>query len=159
MMDVDGVLTDGHVMATASGEMLRRLSAKDGYALQFAVKLGYRIAILSGGYCPGVERRLQNLGLRDLFFSTALKLPKFQAYLAEHQLAAHEVLYIGDDMPDREVMAAAGLAVAPADACEDILEAADYVTRQPGGYGCVREVIEKTLKAQQQWYRSEGKAW
>jgi 3-deoxy-D-manno-octulosonate 8-phosphate phosphatase (KDO 8-P phosphatase) len=159
MMDIDGVLTDGYVLAMADGEMLRRMHARDSFAIQYAVKAGYRLAVISGGYSRGMAHRLSNLGLEDVFMSVPLKLPKYEAYVTENGLSDAEVMYVGDDLPDLEVMKRAGLAAAPNDAATDIRDMADFVTRAPGGCGAVREVIEKVMKAQDKWYTTEALEW
>lgn len=157
--DVDGVLTDGSVLAMENGDQVRVMNIKDGYALQLAVRLGYIVAVISGGRSEGVAARLRGLGIQHVFMGVGEKLPVFERFLSEMDLAQEEVLYIGDDMPDFPVLEAAGIAVAPADAAEDILKMADWVTQKPGGKGCVREVLETVLKQQGRWLASESFIW
>ena len=136
--DVDGVLTDGNVLALETGEMARRVNSKDAFAIQLALKLGYTVAVISGGNAKGVRRRMEQLGVRELHFKSARKLPVYEQIKTTHELQDREIMYIGDDLPDTEVMAAAGLAACPADAADDVLIKADYITRRPGGHGAVR---------------------
>lgn len=159
LFDVDGVLTDGFVLALPDGNMVRRLHSKDGYALQLAVRLGYRIGIISGGYSPGVEQRFQNLGLQDVHFGVPYKLPVYEALKAKHGLQDEEILYLADDIPDVEILQRVGIPAAPADAAEDVLKLVPWVTTKPGGQGCVREVIETVLKAQSRWDCPEALRW
>ncbi len=159
LMDMDGVLTDGRVITLETGEHLRYLSSKDAYAIQHAVKAGYRLALLSGGHSVGIEKRMHSLGVTDVFMRVPNKLQVYEEYKLTHNLTDEQVLYIGDDMPDYEVMQAAGIGCAPADAAADILEVADYITQAHGGQGAVREVIEKLMKVQDIWFNPDTFVW
>lgn len=159
MLDIDGVLTDGFVYCPESGGVLRGVHSKDGFALQYARRMGYNVCVISGGDAEPVAVRLRNLGVTDIYLRTPYKLDVYARYLEERNLSPEETLYVGDDMPDFEVMRRAGIAVAPADAADDILQIADYVTRKPGGRGCVREVVEKVMKHQGKWYDKECFVW
>ena len=151
VFDVDGVLTDGIVHVTEAGEQLRQFNIKDGYALQLAVKRGYKIAVITGGRSEGVRLRLKGLGITDIFMFVDSKVKVFNQFLADKQLSASQVLYMGDDIPDLEVMQLSGLPVCPADAVEDIKTISEYISPKDGGKGCVRDVLEKVLKIQNQW--------
>lgn len=151
VFDVDGVLTNGSVLITEEGDLLRNMYIKDGYALQLAVKSGYRILIITGGKSEGVVSRLKGLGITDVFSNIENKMEVFRSYLQQHGIEQQACLYMGDDIPDLGIMKEVGLAACPADACTDILEIADYISEHPGGRGCVRDVIEKTLKIQGRW--------
>jgi 3-deoxy-D-manno-octulosonate 8-phosphate phosphatase (KDO 8-P phosphatase) len=151
VFDVDGVLTDGIVHVTEAGEQLRQFNIKDGYALQLAVKRGYKIAVITGGRSEGVRLRLKGLGITDIFMFVDSKVQVFNQFLADKQLSASQVLYMGDDIPDLEVMQLSGLPVCPADAVEDIKTISEYISPKDGGKGCVRDVLEKVLKIQNQW--------
>ena len=151
VLDVDGVLTDGTMLAFADGEQVRAFNIKDGYAIKHALKKGYKVAIISGRNEVGVRRRLESLDVEDIFLGVENKLDVFQNYLYLQEIDPENVIYMGDDMPDYEVMQHAGLAVCPADAATDILEIADYVTNAGGGKGAVREIIELVLKNHQEW--------
>lgn len=159
VMDMDGVLTDGFTYAFATGEGVRRFQIKDGYALQHAVKAGYLVAVISGGTSEGAVKRFEHLGVREAHFGVGHKLPTYHDLVLRHQLLPEQVLYIGDDLPDYEVMQQAGLRCAPADACADILALADYVCVARGGYGCVREVIETALRVQGRWHADHSFTW
>ena len=151
VFDVDGVMTAGSVLVGDDGELLRTVSIRDGYAVQLAVKLGYRVAIITGGSSPGVRTRFMRLGVSDYYSGVQDKKEVYLAYLERHQLEASQVLYMGDDIPDYEVMKLAGLAAAPADACPEILAVSHYVSGVKGGQGCVRDVIERVLKLNGSW--------
>ncbi len=151
VFDVDGVLSASTIPLSPEGEPLRMVSVKDGYAIQHAAKHGLRLAILSGADTHAIRVRFQYLGVQDLMLSAARKLPVFEQWLAKNDLSPEEVIFVGDDIPDLPVMRAAGLAVAPADAAPEILEAAHYVSPCEGGHGVARDIIEQVLKAQGKW--------
>ena len=151
VFDVDGVLTDGHVIALASGEQARTFLVKDGYAIEQAIKAGYRVVIISGGFQEGVRKRLEFLGISDIFLNVKLKLPILEKYLSENKITPEEVLYMGDDIPDIDPMNFAGIGACPADAAEDVLAISKYISAKAGGKGAVREVIEKVMKVQNTW--------
>jgi 3-deoxy-D-manno-octulosonate 8-phosphate phosphatase (KDO 8-P phosphatase) len=159
IFDVDGVLTDGSVQVTEDGHMLRTMNIKDGFALQLAVKLGYRIAIITGGRSQGVVKRLEGLGIKDIFIGVSHKHPCFEDYLNDNQLSKEETLYMGDDLPDLKVLEACGYSCAPADACAEVLETAKYVAQTAGGKGCVREVIEMVLRVRGDWSNPNNHYW
>lgn len=150
VFDMDGVLTDGTVYVLDGGQY-RRMNIKDGYALQLAIKKRYRVVVISGGNSDPAVDRLQKLGLVDIFMGVKDKKACLLAYMQQHGLVAEEVLMMGDDIPDFEVMKLAGVACAPADAVMEIREAAHYISLYPGGMGCVRDVIEKVLKLNDHW--------
>lgn len=156
--DVDGVLSPSTIPMHISGEPLRMVNIKDGYAIQLAVKMGFPIAIITGGNTEAVRKRFEGLGVKDIFLGASAKLPIYESWLKKYQLYDDEVLYMGDDIPDIEIMRRVGLAVAPRDAAVDILEIAHYISTFDGGMGCVREVIEQVLRAQNKWM-SDKKAF
>jgi 3-deoxy-D-manno-octulosonate 8-phosphate phosphatase (KDO 8-P phosphatase) len=151
VFDVDGVMTDGSVQVFDTGEQLRTMNTKDGYCLQLAIKKGYRILVISGGLSEGVRLRLQKLGIQDVFLKVENKLEKLLEYTREHGLEEKDMLYMGDDIPDYQVMKQVGLACAPADAAPEIRHIAAYISSFAGGHGCVRDVIEKVLKLNGHW--------
>ncbi len=151
VFDYDGVMTQGIILITNDGEPLRTANVKDGYALQLLKKLGYRIAVISGGYSPSMEKRLGMLGLTDIFLGVSDKKKVFSEYLIEHQLNPKQVLYMGDDIPDLPAMQMAGVPVCPADAANEIKEISVYISHIDGGKGCVRDVIEQVLKVHKKW--------
>ncbi|WP_346238947.1 KdsC family phosphatase [Niabella insulamsoli] len=158
IFDVDGVLTDSTVLVLESGEMARRMHIKDGYALQLAIKKGYRIFIVSGSSPSAVAQRLNYLGIKDVFFKVKDK-KTFVADLArEHGFDLNNAMFMGDDMPDLPVFDIVGLAACPADAVTELKIAAGYIAFKPGGEGCVREVIEKVLKIRGDWQETTSVA-
>jgi 3-deoxy-D-manno-octulosonate 8-phosphate phosphatase (KDO 8-P phosphatase) len=152
VFDVDGVLTDGRVHVTESGEQLRQFNIKDGYALQLAVKRGYPVAVISGAKSQGVRLRLQGLGITNIHLAIENKNEIFQNFLQENGLVPEQIVYMGDDIPDLPVMKLVGLPVCPADASDDIKAISIYISPKNGGNGCARDIIEKVLKIQNRWY-------
>jgi len=153
VFDVDGVMTDGSVIALESGEQPRVFNVRDGYGINRAVKLGYNVAILSAQNQVGVRKRLEYLGVRDIFIGTTPdgKLPIFKKYLQERNLTEEEIVFMGDDLPDYEVMLTNVLGACPADSDQEILAIADYISPAIGGHGAVRDVIEQVMRAQGKW--------
>ena len=152
IFDVDGVLTDGNLILLPTGEMVRTMNTKDGYAMQLAIKQGYRIAIITGGRDKMVAERMKYLGVTDVYMGVSDKMDSFQDLLYSYNLSPDEILYMGDDVPDLAVMNAVGLACCPNDAVADIRQISEYISLVDGGKGCVRDVIEQTLKVQGKWY-------
>jgi 3-deoxy-D-manno-octulosonate 8-phosphate phosphatase (KDO 8-P phosphatase) len=159
IFDVDGVMTDGIVLLTPDGEMLRSMNVKDGYALQLAVRKGYRIIIISGGRCEAVRRRFSTLGVEEIFLGVGHKLSVFERLMEENGVKPEEVLYMGDDVPDYEVMTRVGVAACPADAAEEIKSVSAYISDKAGGQGCVRDVLEQVMKVQGTWFDDDGFHW
>jgi 3-deoxy-D-manno-octulosonate 8-phosphate phosphatase (KDO 8-P phosphatase) len=153
IFDIDGVMTDGSVFALESGEQPRIFNVKDGYGINRALKMGYRVAILSAQNQIGVRKRLEYLGVKDIFIGASPdgKLPIFRKYLEETKLKEEEIVFMGDDLPDWEVMRTQVLGACPADSVQEILELADYISPKNGGYGAVRDLIEQVMKAQGKW--------
>lgn len=154
--DVDGVLTDQSVLLLPSGEQVRTMNVRDGYALQLAVKLGYNVVIISGGKNEAVRERLQGLGIQHLFLGIHSKLEVFQKFCVDHNISPNQSMYMGDDIPDYEIMSTTGvLAVCPNDAAPEIESVSKYISPIVGGRGCVRDVIEKVLKSQNRWFNQQ----
>lgn len=151
IFDVDGVLTNGIVHVMPAGELVRQMNVKDGFALKTAVDKGFKVAIISGGNNESVRERLNYLGIKDIYLGTHNKLIQFNEYIQNHSLNPEEVLYMGDDLPDYEVMSKVGLACAPQDADTEIKNIAHYISHKKGGEGCVRDVIEQVLRVQGKW--------
>ncbi|MGN1245648.1 MAG: KdsC family phosphatase [Muribaculaceae bacterium] len=149
--DVDGVLSPSTIPMAESGEPLRMVNVKDGYALQLAMKMGYIIAIISGARTEAVKVRFHGLGIADVYTGVSIKLPCLLKWMDKHSLKPDEVAFVGDDIPDLEVMRHVGLPVAPADAAPEVKEVAKYISPVAGGYGCGRDVIEQIMKAQGTW--------
>ncbi|MGI6718143.1 MAG: KdsC family phosphatase [Bacteroidales bacterium] len=156
LFDYDGVMSNGKVLMLPNGEGLRISDVKDGYAIHYAIKVGYYVGVISGGRGENMNRRLENLGVTDIFLGIANKIEVFENYLIENNLKAEEVLYMGDDIPDYEVMKIAGIAACPADASIEIKNISDYISPFKGGNGCVRDVIEQVLKAQGNWMNNSA---
>ena len=156
VLDVDGVLTDGSVLLLEDGQMARQMNIKDGYALQLAIKKGYRILVISGGDSPAVRSRLNRLGVMDVVLPVTDKTEVLQEYLTTHRISPEQVLFMGDDMPDLSAMQLAGLPACPADAVPEIMQISKYISPVAGGKGCVRDVIEKVLKLNGHWDLEAG---
>ena len=151
IFDVDGVLSAETITLHPGGEPMRTVNIKDGYAIQLAMKLGLRIVILTGGTTESVRLRYERLGVEDVYMGCAVKVKTYDEFLRKYGLQDEEVMYMGDDVPDYEIMQRVGCAVCPADACPDIKSVSCYVSDKAGGYGCGRDVIEQVLRAQGKW--------
>ena len=158
VFDVDGVLSAETITMAATGEPLRTVNIKDGYAIQLAQKMGLRIAILTGGNTSAIRTRYENIGVQDIYMKCFVKITTFEEFLEKYQLSADEVIYVGDDIPDYEVMKRCGCPCCPADACSDIKAISLYVSDRKGGYGCGRDIVEQVLRAQGKWL-SDAKAF
>lgn len=155
VFDVDGVLSQETICTTTAGELLRTTNTKDGYALRLASMSGLHVAIISGGREEAIRLRYSKIGVEDIFLGSSVKTEKFTQLLEKYHLAADEVLYMGDDIPDYEVMKLVGLPCCPRDASPEIREISTYVSHKDGGKGCVRDVIEQVLRAQGKWMADE----
>lgn len=151
IFDVDGVLSDGTVILLPDGEQARNMNIKDGYAMQLAIKKGFNICIISGGSSEVIKKRLNGLGITDVYLKVSDKVDKYEDYMFSNHLKKEEILYMGDDMPDYEVMQKVGIATCPNNSAEEIKAISHYVSPFDGGYGCVRDVIEQVLKVQEKW--------
>lgn len=151
VFDLDGVLTDGTVLVLNDGLQARQMHVKDGLALQMALINGYNVIIISGGSSEPVIRRLQKLGVTEVYFEIKDKLLFLDEYLTNRRLGWHEVLFMGDDLPDLDILQKAAMPCCPADAVMEIKKNSKYISPIKGGYGCVRDVIEKVLKLNDNW--------
>lgn len=151
VFDVDGVFTDGSVLATESGELLRVHNAKDGYAVKIATLKGYPVGIITGGSSESIIKRFQPLGVNDIYLRSLEKEEPFYNFCSKHNLDPSEVLFMGDDIPDIAILKLCGLACCPSDAVEEVKAVSEYISIHPGGRGCVREIIEQTLKVHGEW--------
>ena len=158
IFDIDGVLTDGTVLVLENGLQARRMSIRDGYALQLAIKKGYRLLVISGANASPVTDRLNKLGIKDVHMAVLNKRSFVENYMAANNLGVDEVLYMGDDLPDQDVMLMVGLPVCPADAVEEIRVISKYISPSSGGNGCVRDVIEQVLKGNDDWHHQDDVA-
>jgi 3-deoxy-D-manno-octulosonate 8-phosphate phosphatase (KDO 8-P phosphatase) len=151
ILDVDGVLTDGRLLISESGELLRTMNAKDGYVIKAALKAGINVCIITGGRNEGVKTRLAGLGIKDIFLNAADKMKEMHGYVAKFDLKPEQILYMGDDMPDVPAIEFAGLGCCPQDAIPECKAVSQYISHKNGGDGCVRDVIEQVLKVQGKW--------
>jgi 3-deoxy-D-manno-octulosonate 8-phosphate phosphatase (KDO 8-P phosphatase) len=151
VFDIDGVLTDGTLHVQESGELLRRMNIKDGYALQLAVKKGYKVWVISGGSSSAVKKRLEGLGVTEVHISVKDKVTLLTELATAAGVQAEQMLYMGDDMPDIAAMQYCGLRTCPADAVGELRQIAHYISPLNGGSGCVRDVIEKVMKINGHW--------
>ena len=151
-MDVDGVLTDGAILVNENGEQLRTFNVKDGYAIQYAVKQGLLVFVITGGRSQGVLKRMEGLHVPEIHLGVSDKLSLLEELATRYGLRLADMAFIGDDMPDYSCMQQVGVAIAPADAVEDIKCVSHYVSTKRGGEGVVREIIEKVLRLQDKWH-------
>jgi 3-deoxy-D-manno-octulosonate 8-phosphate phosphatase (KDO 8-P phosphatase) len=155
IFDVDGVLSAETITPHPGGEPMRTVNIKDGYAIQLAMKMGLRIVILTGGRTESVRKRYEGLGVEDVYMGCSVKLKTYDEFLTKYGLNDDEIMYMGDDIPDYEIMRRVGCPVCPADACSDIKDISVYVSNIKGGHGCGRDVIEQTLRAKGLWLKNE----
>lgn len=151
VLDIDGVLTDGTVHVSPTGEMLREMNIKDGFAMKAALETGYKICIISGGKNEGVRIRLQNLGITDIYMASPDKVETLQEYCDIYGIKTDEIAYMGDDIPDYHVMQKVVLPTCPQDASPEIKAIAKYISHKNGGKGAVRDLIEQVMKVQGKW--------
>ncbi len=151
VFDVDGVLSAGVLNLNTNGIPIRTANIKDGYAIHMAVKLGFPMAIITGGNCKNIIKRYGRLGITDIYMDSFNKLERFNEWIEKKNLKAKEILYMGDDLPDYPVMNVVGVATAPADAAEEVKSLCKYISDKKGGEGCVRDVIEQVMRAQHKW--------
>lgn len=151
VFDVDGVLSASTINLHPSGEPMRTVNIKDGYAIQLAVKQGLHIAIMTGADVKSIRVRYEKLGVKDVFTACSVKITTYVKFLADNGLSDEEVIFVGDDIPDYEVMSRCGCPCCPADACPDIKAISRYVSSVNGGYGVGRDIIEQVLRAQGKW--------
>jgi len=156
VFDMDGVLTDGSLLVMPGRLMARRMNIKDGYALQLAVKKGYKVAAISGGKSEPVRERLKKLGIYDVYMGVTDKQDAFNELCQIYNTNPEHVLYMGDDVPDLVVMKKVGVPACPADACHEIKEVSIYISTESGGKGCVRDVIEQVMRLQGKWKNDEN---
>ena len=159
IFDYDGVMTHGNLLLQMDGQPLRFANVKDGYVLQLAVKLGYRVVVISGGLSKSVEKRFDALGIDEVFLGIKDKLVVFDEFISKNGIDPETIVYMGDDIPDYKVMKKAGVPVCPADASEEIKEISVYISDKNGGEGCVRDIIEQVLKVQGKWMSDESHHW
>ena len=160
IFDLDGVLSLQTITLNSFGVPNRTVNLRDGYALQLAVKKGYKVAVITGSNCKEYSKRLKLLGVTDIYLNSRSKIDHFNSFLKKYKLINSEVLYMGDDIPDFEVMKMAGVPVCPADADSEIKQISLFISDKKGGEGCVRDIIEQTLKVQGKWFdQKEAFIW
>ena len=158
VFDVDGVLTNGNILITETGEQLRQYSIKDGYAIQLALNKGYTVAIITGARAQSVTMRLKGLGIQHIYQGASYKLPLFQDFLEKTEIKPEHIVYVGDDLPDQEIMEQVAISVCPADGAQEIKDCCSYISAFKGGEGVVRDIIEKVLKVQDKWFAEKPDA-
>lgn len=151
VLDVDGVMTDGRIILTPSGEEIKEFHVRDGSGIKYWQRAGKAVAMITGRASPAVKIRAEELGVGFCRLGVKQKLPVFEEACEVAGVTAAEVAVIGDDLPDLPIMQKCGYAVAVVDAVPEVLDAADYVTTAPGGRGAVREAIEHILRSSGQW--------
>lgn len=151
VFDIDGVLTDGTVLVLKDGLQARQMHVKDGFGLQMAMKKDYNLLIISGGYSEEAKSRLQRLGVKEIHLAIEDKMQFLSSFIEKNKLKWDEVLYMGDDLPDLPLMEKVGVSCCPADAVNEVKSIAKYISPINGGWGCVRDVIEKVLKVNGHW--------
>ena len=157
IFDVDGVMTSCGIIPTLDGDFIRRYNAKDGYALGYAVKMGYKVCIITGGRGKTLENRLRMLGINRYYTDCMDKITAMREYFADEGIDPAHAIYMGDDIPDLECMREVGIPVCPADAAAEVIEASRYVSEFRGGEGAVRDIVEQVLRARGDWAKnSEG---
>lgn len=159
VFDADGVMTDSNVILHPDGQMIRTMTTRDGYAIQYAVKKGYAVCVISGGNSEMVRSRMEYLGVQDVFLKASDKLPVFEKYIEQKQILADQVLYMGDDIPDYPVLKKVGIATCPHDAVPEVRSICHYISHLDGGKGCVRDVIEQVLKSRGDWFKEDAHHW
>ncbi len=159
VFDIDGVLSLQTISLNAFGVPGRTVNLRDGYAIQLAVKKGYKIGIISGSRSKEYQKRLKRLGVTDIYLNSRTKTDHFNNFIKKHNLNESDVLFMGDDIPDFEVMKIAGIPVCPSDADSEIRQLASYISDKKGGEGCVRDVIEQVLRLHNNWMDTDAFKW
>lgn len=151
VFDVDGVFTDSRVTVFEDGSLIRVMSIRDGYAVKAAINAGYQVVVITGGSSIGVVKRLKRLGVKDVYWGIQDKMAIYEEFLNRNNFEETQILYMGDDIPDIQVMRRVGLPTCPADAANEVRKISQYISPIKGGAGCVRDVIEKVMKLQGTW--------
>ena len=159
VFDVDGVLSNAKIYLHPGNEMMRSANIKDGYAIQYAVRKGYPICIITGGNSEAVEERFKNLGVTDIYLRSRNKMKDLEDFLGRYDFGPENILYMGDDLPDYPVMKVIGFPTCPSDAVEEIKSISMYISDKSGGEGCVRDVIEQVLRLQGNWMQEDAFTW
>ncbi|MBO5539313.1 MAG: HAD-IIIA family hydrolase [Prevotella sp.] len=158
IFDIDGVLSASTVLMNNDGQPIRTINIKDGYAIQLAQKMGIRIAIMTGGRNEDIKLRYEYLGVEDIYLKCSIKIKTYEEFIAKYGLDDSEIIYVGDDIPDYEIMKRVGCPCCPGDACPEIKSICLYISNLNGGHGCGRDILEQVMKAQGKWL-SDAKAF
>ena len=153
IFDVDGVLSNSVMSVSPEGDPVRTANVKDGYAMHLAVKMGLHLCIITGARVESVRNRYEGLGIKDIYIASSIKVNDFNHFVEKYGLRPEEILYMGDDIPDLQVMSMCGLPCCPSDASPEIQSISKYISPYKGGRGCVRDVLEHVLKAQGKWIK------
>jgi len=159
IFDIDGVLSLQTIGLNVFGVPNRTVNLRDGYALQLAVKKGYRVGIISGSNSREYMKRLKLLGVNDIYLNSRSKLDHYKHFRNKYDYRDSEIMFMGDDIPDFEVMKAAGVPVCPSDADSEIKQVAVYISDKKGGEGCVRDVIEQVMRLHNNWMDADAFSW
>lgn len=159
VFDIDGVLSSQTILLSPDGEPMRTANIHDGYAINLAIKSGYGVAIITGGNSQAVHVRYSALGVKHIYMKSSVKMKDFNHLLENTDYKADEMVYVGDDIPDYEVMQQVALPVAPADAAPEIKSIAKYISPRKGGEGVARDIIEQVLRVQGNWMHKEAFGW
>jgi len=159
VFDVDGVLSKATQVLSPDGETVRTSNLKDGFALVYAIRIGYPVCIITGGKTIEVIKRCEKIGIKNLYAGSLKKLPSLYDFLEKNDLKAEEVMYMGDDLPDYPAMKIVGVPVCPRDAATEIKEISHYISDKDGGDGCIRDVLEQVMRAQGKWINCETMNW
>ena len=155
VFDVDGVFTDGSIIVDNSGNELRVFSTRDGIAVKLATDKGYNFCVISGGKNEGVRKRLNKLGIKNVYLGVNNKMEVFKSFMNDNNLKTTETMFMGDDIPDIQILKMVGLSCCPNDAANEVREVVDYISIKKGGEGCVRDIIEHILTIQKNWIENE----
>ena len=158
LFDVDGVFAS-HVLVLSGGEKNRIMNPKDRFAVRYAVEQGFIIGIITAGVEPSITKYFQNLGVTDIYLGQRHKIEAYEDFYMKYDLKHENILYMGDDLPDYEVMKLVGVSTCPADAAVEIKGVSDYISNYDGGKGCVRDVIEQVMRAQRKWFENNTFHW
>lgn len=151
VFDVDGVISPNQVVLHASGDLMRSVNTRDGFAMKTAIEAGFRVGIITGAKSESLKGRFMDLGTEDVFLGSKDKIADLEVFVSKYKLEFDQVLYMGDDVPDLGAMKMVGMPTCPNDATNEIQAVSRYISTYPGGHGCVRDVIEQVLRTQGLW--------
>lgn len=159
VFDIDGVLSLDTSPLNEDGDPMRTANVKDGYALRNALNMGYHVAIITGGAVERVRLRYEKLGIPYIYMGVRDKIQPLNDFMEKVGVTADEVLYMGDDLIDYKIMSTVGFPCSPKDAVHEIKEISLYISDKKGGEGCVRDVIEQVMRAQDTWINEKSYYW